>query len=77
MKYTNKYIRNSYSFQMTAVRVSLILVFIGAIMIAWGVADVLCGKENFKGTLPSPWYDSAEQTGTGNCRFEKGNGLKY
>lgn len=39
MKYTNEYIRNSYSFQMTAVRVSLILVFIGAIMIAWGFAD--------------------------------------
>ena len=39
MKYTNEYIRNSYSFQMTAARVSLILVFIGAIMIAWGFAD--------------------------------------
>ncbi len=42
-----------------------------------GVADVLCGKENFKGTLPSPWYNSVDQIGTGNCRFEKGYGLKY
>lgn len=42
-----------------------------------GIADVLCGKENFKGTLSSPWYSSADQIGTGNCRFKKGYGLKY
>lgn len=39
MKYTNKFIRNSYSFQITAVRVSLTLLVIGLLMIAWGFAD--------------------------------------
>ncbi len=39
MKYTNKFIRNSYSFQMTALRVSLTLMVIGILMVAWGFAD--------------------------------------
>ena len=42
-----------------------------------GVADVLCGEEDFTGTLPSPWYSSVDQIGTGECWFEKGYGLSY
>ncbi len=42
-----------------------------------GVADVLCGKENFSGKLPSPWYASADQIGTDECMFKKGYGLEY
>lgn len=42
-----------------------------------GVADVLCGKENFRGKLPSPWYRSIEQIGTDECWHEMGYGLTY
>lgn len=42
-----------------------------------GVADVLCGNTNFSGTLPSPWYSSLEQIGSGNSWLDIGFGLKY
>ncbi len=42
-----------------------------------GVADVLCGGSNFRGKLPSPWYSSVDQIGTGNAWLEKGYGLEY
>ncbi|MBP0957473.1 MAG: glycoside hydrolase family 3 protein [Oscillospiraceae bacterium] len=42
-----------------------------------GVADVLCGGSDFTGRLPSPWYSTTEQIGTGECRFETGYGLSY
>ena len=42
-----------------------------------GVANVLCGKSNFSGKLPSPWYNSVEQIGTDKCWFEKGYGITY
>ncbi len=42
-----------------------------------GVADVLCGKTNFTGKLPSPWYSSVDQIGTDDCWLEKGYGLSY
>lgn len=41
-----------------------------------GVANVLCGKTDFSGKLPSKWYNSVEQIGTESCRFEMGYGLK-
>jgi len=42
-----------------------------------GVADVLCGASDFMGKLPSPWYGSVDQIGTGECMFEQGYGLSY
>ena len=42
-----------------------------------GVADVLYGKCDFKGTLPSPWYASVSQIEAGNPWLEKGFGLTY
>lgn len=42
-----------------------------------GVANVLVGDSNFKGKLPSPWYDSVEQIGTEESWLEKGYGLVY
>ena len=42
-----------------------------------GVANVLCGKANFKGKLPSPWYESIDQINTKECMFEMGYGLEY
>ena len=32
-----------------------------------GVANVLCGGAEFTGKLPSPWYSSTDQIGTGNA----------
>ena len=40
-----------------------------------GVANVLCGKAPFTGTLPSPWYASAEQIGTEEAWLPMGYGL--
>ena len=42
-----------------------------------GIANVLCGKNNFTGKLPSPWYSSVEQIGSNNNLFEIGYGLNY
>lgn len=42
-----------------------------------GVANVLCGNADFKGKLPSPWYNSTEQIGTSESWLEKGYGLTY
>ena len=42
-----------------------------------GVADVLCGGSSFTGKLPSPWYNSVDQIGTGDCWLERGFGLTY
>lgn len=42
-----------------------------------GVADVLCGGSSFTGKLPSPWYNSVDQIGTGDCWLERGFGLSY
>lgn len=42
-----------------------------------GVANVLCGGADFSGKLPSPWYSSVEQIGSGECWLEKGFGLSY
>ena len=42
-----------------------------------GVANVLCGKNDFTGKLPSPWYSSVEQIGTDECWLERGYGLTY
>ena len=42
-----------------------------------GVANVLTGKSNFKGKLPSPWYGSVDEILTENCMLEKGYGLTY
>ena len=42
-----------------------------------GVADVLCGKSDFKGKLPSPWYTSISQIETGKPWLEEGFGLTY
>ena len=42
-----------------------------------GIANVLCGKNNFTGKLPSPWYSSVEQIGSNNNLFEIGYGLSY
>lgn len=41
-----------------------------------GVADVLCGKTEFTGTLPAPWYSSVDQIGTDKCWLKEGFGLK-
>ena len=42
-----------------------------------GIINVLCGKCDFKGKLPSPWYASVAQIETGNPWLEKGFGLTY
>ena len=42
-----------------------------------GVADVLCGGADFTGRLPSPWYSSVDDIGTGKYWLEKGYGLSY
>lgn len=42
-----------------------------------GIADVLCGESDFHGTLPSPWYSSADQIGTESCWLERGYGMTY
>lgn len=42
-----------------------------------GVAEVLCGGNDFSGKLPSPWYGDVSQIGTEECMFEKGFGLNY
>ena len=42
-----------------------------------GIANVLTGKAPFTGKLPSPWYSSVEQIGTGDCKFPIGYGLEY
>lgn len=42
-----------------------------------GVANVLFGKADFSGKLPSPWYSSISQIGTGDAWLEKGYGLSY
>ena len=41
-----------------------------------GVANVLCGKKPFTGTLPSPWYSSLDQIGTREAWLPRGYGLK-
>lgn len=40
-----------------------------------GVTDALCGKSDFTGTLPSPWYSSVDEILTDECRYEKGYGI--
>ena len=40
-----------------------------------GIANVLCGGKPFTGKLPSPWYDSVEQIGTGEVWLPQGYGL--
>ena len=42
-----------------------------------GISDVLCGCADFTGRLPSPWYGSVDQIGTGRCFLERGYGLSY
>jgi beta-glucosidase len=42
-----------------------------------GIADVICGGTDFKGRLPSPWYSSISQIGSGSAWLEKGFGLTY
>ncbi len=42
-----------------------------------GAADVLCGDTDFRGKLPSPWYDSVDQIGSESCWLEQGYGLNY
>ncbi|MCR5734857.1 MAG: glycoside hydrolase family 3 protein [Lachnospiraceae bacterium] len=42
-----------------------------------GVANVLAGKADFTGKLPSPWYGDVAQIGTDECMFEAGYGLSY
>ena len=42
-----------------------------------GVANVLCGKCDFKGRLPSPWYATIRQIETETPWLEKGFGLTY
>ncbi len=42
-----------------------------------GIVNVLCGKSDFSGKLPSPWYRSIDQIGTTDCWLEKGYGLSY
>ena len=41
-----------------------------------GVARMLCGDSEFKGTLPSPWYSDVNQIGTDDAWLERGYGLK-
>ncbi len=40
-----------------------------------GIADVLCGGAPFTGRLPSPWYDSVDQIGSGSSWLPEGYGL--
>ena len=40
-----------------------------------GIANVLCGKKPFTGTLPSPWYSSLDQIGTDSSWLPAGYGL--
>ena len=42
-----------------------------------GISDVLCGCSDFSGKLPSPWYGSVDEIGTGKCFLEYGFGLSY
>ena len=42
-----------------------------------GISDVLCGRADFTGRLPSPWYGSVDQIGTDECFLERGYGLSY
>jgi beta-glucosidase len=42
-----------------------------------GISDVLCGCADFAGRLPSPWYGSIDQIGTGRSFLERGYGLSY
>lgn len=42
-----------------------------------GVANVLCGECDFKGRLPSPWYQSVSQIQNGSPWLETGFGLSY
>lgn len=42
-----------------------------------GIAKVLFGKSDFKGKLPSPWYDSIEQIGSDQPWLDIGYGLNY
>ena len=42
-----------------------------------GVANVLCKDAKFRGALPSPWYASVDQIGTGECWHEQGYKLLY
>lgn len=42
-----------------------------------GVANVLCGKADFTGRLPSPWYATVEQIETGEAWLDVGYGLSY
>ena len=42
-----------------------------------GISDVLCGCADFTGKLPSPWYGSIDQIGTGSAFLECGYGLTY
>ena len=42
-----------------------------------GISDVLCGCSDFSGKLPSPWYGSVDQIGTGKNFLERGYGLTY
>ena len=42
-----------------------------------GISDVLCGCSDFSGKLPSPWYGSVDQIGTGKSFLERGYGLTY
>lgn len=42
-----------------------------------GVANVLTGKSDFKGTLPMPYYSEVEDIRTDQVMFPVGYGLKY
>lgn len=42
-----------------------------------GIANVLCGNADFKGKLPSPWYGSVDEIGSGKSWLDIGYGLSY
>ena len=42
-----------------------------------GVVNVLCGKADFTGRLPSPWYSSIEEIENNKAWLEMGYGLSY
>ena len=42
-----------------------------------GIANVLCGRSDFSGRLPEPWYGSVDQIGTEECFLKRGYGLTY
>ena len=42
-----------------------------------GVVNVLCGKADFTGRLPSPWYSSIEEIENNKVWLEMGYGLSY